>query len=102
MGFRIETKRRDRIRTRGLIPNRFYESAINKQIAIRELGWGAFNDFTDRLWNMESSKREKEIKEATVELGSLIRGERVGSNSPGNSEIPGALDGQITKTLIYG
>ena len=67
------------------------------------MSWGvAFNDFLDRLGNMEESKREKETKEAILGLKSLIRGNRMGSNSAGNPKIPGPLTDRITKMLIYG
>ena len=41
-------------------PLTFYEPDLQRRIAILDLGGGdAFNDFTDRLWNMGEAKREK-------------------------------------------
>ena len=67
-------------------------------------GGEAFNDFMDHIRNMNDSKREKGMKEAIAESKSLTHGHRMGSNSPGNSEISGSLVGRITKkrTLVYG
>jgi len=56
----------------------------------------------DRLGNMGDSKHVKGMGEAIVELGSLIHGQRMGSNSPDKPKISGSWDGRITKTLIYG
>ena len=65
------------------------------------MGGGLINDFMDHIGHVGDLKHEKGMKEAVVELKSLINGHRMGSNSAGNSEIPGSLVGRVTKTLIY-
>ena len=41
------------------------------------------------------------MKDAILELKSLIRGNRMGRNSAENPKIPGPLPDRITKTQIY-
>ena len=48
------------------------------------------------------SKQEKGMWDSIFELKSLIRRQRMGSNSAGNPKIPGSLTDRVTKTLIYG
>ena len=56
----------------------------------------------DHFGNMGDMEHEKGAKEAIAEMESLIRGHRMGSNSPGKLKTSGSLAGRITKTLIYG
>ena len=55
-------------------PLTFYEPDLQKRIAIHELeGGGEFNDFTNRLGNMDELKHEKGMKDSIAELKSLIQ-----------------------------
>ena len=66
-----------------LTPKLFYEPT-RKKIAIREMGGGY--DFMYRTGKANDSKHDKGMGEATVELESLIHGQRMGRNSAGNSK----------------
>ena len=89
-----------------LIPQAFYEPTHNQKIPIREMWWwwrgGSLNDSMDRLCNMGELKHEEGMEDAILELKSLIRGQRMGSNPADRPEITGSLAGRIAKTLIYG
>ena len=63
---------------------------------------GAFNDFMDHLGNVEELKHDEGLKDAILELESLIRGHRMGRNSADNPKITGPLADRIAKTSIYG
>ena len=88
---------------RGLNQKEFYEPGINQKIAIRDLGGiGAFYDFMEHLSQVGESKRVEGAGGEITEFKSLMRGYRIGRNSPGNLKISGPLAGSIVETLIYG
>ena len=66
------------------------------------MGVGAFNDFAKNLGKVGDLKHEEGMKDDIAELKSLIRGQRVESNSADSSEISVSLSAIIVETLLYG
>ena len=56
----------------------------------------------DHVGNIEELKHDEGRKDDISESKSLIRGQRMGSNSADNSEISGSLGDRISKTPIHG
>ena len=66
-------------------PHAFYEPIANHEIDSRDLRGGeALNDFAGNLRNNVELKRESGTAGPVLELKSLIRGHRMGSNSAEN------------------
>ena len=60
------------------------------------------NDSMEHLSQVEESKHEEGTQEAINELGLLMHGHRIGSNSSGNIKISVSLAARIARTAIYG
>ena len=69
----------------------FFKNNIDRQIAIRELGWGDFNDFLEYSAHVSSDG----LKANILELQWLVRTKRIDQKS-------GPLADIILKVLMYG
>ena len=86
-----------------ITPLTFYEQDSQQRIDIHEMGGGEeLNDFINHLSNVEEVKHEKGMKEAIMEMRSLIQNQRINSNSINKTGTAGSLTDRITKLLIYG
>ena len=95
-------KPRGQIRIREFDPLRITNQTYIIEFLFARWRRDGFNDFVDRLGNMEELKREKGKKEAIAESKSLIRGHRVDNNLPIKTGISGSLADRVTKMSIYG
>ena len=61
-----------------------------------------FGDFVNRLTNVEALKHEKEMGESIMGHISLLRNQRVNSDSVKETGANSSLADRITNMLIYG